>query len=341
MARRPLVPLGGGGREGSGSGPSASIADPSRPVPSPVFAVRAPGLRSPPGDPIARCTAAVSPSRGAVSAPRLTEGSRPGVSPVGVTFLRGCPLSLVPVLGGVTSLWDAPTPRCVVRGCPVPRVPVSGVSPVPCCPLGGVPGPGEPQWLPEPAGAHASLDFRGLWGGGGNSWCFLHPNGIPAASSAGLWEVIEGFPLAVRQSCCPFVVVCFFPTTASLLSVHLPGSALLPLCPRTVRVSQCSSICQELFRVFLLSFHLSRVIFLHKHNQQILGGYHVFLACQKPVVSFNAHRVLVPPKFCCACFHGVKHSLLNPTPQGAPAWLQKLLRFSPPTKTHPPPEPEG
>lgn len=227
MARRPLVPLGGGGREGSGSGPSPSLSDPSRPFPRvsrPCSA--APGPRSPPrGIPLRGAQPVCPPPAGPAqprAAPRVPGA---GASPVpvfgGVTSLRGCPLSLLPLLGGVTSLWHVPCPAfcCLgvsrascrrARGCPGAGVLPSGVS----LPRGSGSGCRSLRAQREPGVPTA---------GGAKLCCFLHPNGIPAASRAGLWEEIEGFPLVVRQRFCPFVVVCFFPTTApsaySLVSI--------------------------------------------------------------------------------------------------------------------------
>lgn len=238
MARRPLVSLRGGGREGSGSGPSSPLSEPSRAVPSPVFPVRAPqprGCAHPPGG--SHCAVhsqCVPLPRGRVTpAPHRGFPWR-GVSPVpvfeGATFLQGCSLSLFPVFGGVISLWGVPCPvfRCLE------------VSPASCPCVWGVACACFPS-LPKPVGAHANLEFQGVWGGSCVVSCIPTGYLLPPAPAYGRKQ---GFPLAVRQSllslCC-----CLFSSYISpfciFLSAHLPGSAVLPLCPRTIRVSQCSS----------------------------------------------------------------------------------------------------
>lgn len=179
MARWPPVPLRGGGREGSGSGPSAPALGPvpflSPPFPS-VPRGRGAAL-TPLGDPIARCTARVSPSRGAGSPPRLTEGSRGG----------GCPLCrclrVSPFSGGVS----CPFCRCLgvsppsgVSRVPVFRgVPVFGVSPVPVFAAPGVSLP------------------RGSRSGSRSPW--VHTQ---TCSSKGYGGEVVLFPASQRDICC-------------------------------------------------------------------------------------------------------------------------------------------
>lgn len=199
--------------------------------------------------------------RGRVApAPRRGFPAR-GVSPV-APFSGECSLSLLP------GVWGCHLPL----GCPLARVvlfrgvPVFGVSLVPVFP--------PPGLSPAPLGTHKPGVPKGL---GGKLCCFPHPNGIPAASSAGSWEEIEGFPLVERQSLlCPFVVVCFLPTPApcAYSSVPICRGLLLCLCVHT----PCSSA--RSCSVFFCSPSISpESFFLYKRNQQILGGYHLFLAC--------------------------------------------------------------